>query len=101
MTREELEPIAQGKVWTGRQALEHKLVDELGGLDAGARKARQLGGLKETAPLREVRGPKRMIPPLTSPPTAAGWFGYVLEGLSLLSLAPALAMMELLPAELT
>jgi protease IV len=100
MTAEELQPIAQGKVWTGRQALQRKLVDELGGLDAGVRKARQLAGLKDSAPLREVRGPKRVIPPLTAPAAAAGWFGYVMDGLSLLSLAPALAVMEFLPPDL-
>jgi len=99
-TRDELQPIAQGKVWTGRQALERKLVDELGGLDAGARKARQLAGLKGSVPLREVRGPRRVIPPLTSPAPAGGWLGYMLEGLTLLSLAPALAVMEYLPPDL-
>lgn len=101
MSRDEVHPIAQGKVWTGRQALERKLVDELGGLDAGARKARQLAGLKDSAPLREVRGPRRLIPPLTSPTPAGGWFGYLLEGLTLLSRAPALAVMEYTPGELT
>jgi len=99
-TRDELQPIAQGKVWTGRQALERKLVDELGGIDAGARKARQLAGLKDSVPLREVRGPRRAIPPLTAPTPAGGWFGYMLEGLTLLSLAPALAVMEYLPPDL-
>ncbi|HET7418881.1 MAG TPA: signal peptide peptidase SppA [Candidatus Dormibacteraeota bacterium] len=97
---EELRPIAQGKVWTGRQALERKLVDELGGLDAGARKARQLAGLKPSAALREVRGPKRVIPPLPAAPPAAGWLGYLMEGLTLLNRAPALAVMEYLPPEL-
>jgi len=99
-TRDELQPIAQGKVWTGRQALERKLVDELGGLDAGARKARQLAGLKGGVPLREVRGPRRVIPPLTSPAPAGGWLGYMLEGLTLLSLAPALTVMEYVPPDL-
>ena len=101
MTPEELQPIAQGKVWTGRQALERKLVDELGGLDAGVRKARQLAGLKDRVPLREVLGPRRTIPPLNAPASAAGWLGYVLEGLTLLGLAPALAVMEYLPPDLT
>jgi protease-4 len=100
LTLEELGPIAQGKVWTGRQALERKLVDELGGLDAGARKARQLAGLRDDAPLREVRGPRRAIPPLASPASAGGWFGYLLEGLNVLSRAPALAVMEYLPADI-
>jgi len=101
MAREELEPIAQGKVWTGRQALERKLVDELGGVEAGLKKARELAGLAATAPLREVRGPRRFMPPLAEPAPAGGWLGYVLEGLRLLNRAPALAVMEYLPGELT
>ena len=71
MTAEELTPIAQGKVWSGRQALERKLVDELGGLDAGLAKARALAGLSEKVPMREVRGPRRMIAPLAEPATPA------------------------------
>jgi protease IV len=98
MSVEQLRPNADGKVWTGRQALERGLVDELGGLDAGVRKARTLAGLPERAPLREVRGPRRYVAPLPEP---AAWFGYVLEGLTLLSHAPALAVMEYLPGELT
>ena len=99
MTPEDVHPIAAGRVWTGRQALERKLVDELGGLDAAGRKARTLAGLPETAPMREARAPKRMIPPQAT--AAAGYIGYLLEGVSLLSRAPALAVMEYLPGELT
>ena len=98
MTPEEVHPIAAGRVWTGRQAFERKLVDELGGLDAAVRKARSLAGLPETAPLREARAPKRMIPPQAAA-GAAGYFGYLLEGVSLLSRAPALAVMEYLPGD--
>lgn len=97
MTTEEVDAIAQGRVWTGRQAMERKLVDEMGGLDAGVAKARALAGLTEKAPLREVRGPKRTIPPLAEPLPAGGWFGYILEGLKLLGRAPALAVMEYWP----
>jgi protease IV len=99
MSVEQLRTNADGKVWTGRQALERGLVDEMGGLDAGVRKARSLAGLPERAPLREVRGPRRYVPPLPEPATA--WFGYVLEGLTLLNRAPALCVMEYLPGELT
>jgi protease-4 len=100
MTPEDVHPIAAGRVWTGRQAYERKLVDELGGLDAAGRKARSLAGLPETAPMREARAPKRMIPP---PATAgaAGYIGYLLEGVSLLSRTPALAVMDYLPGDLT
>ncbi len=97
---EEVHPIAAGRVWTGRQALERKLVDELGGLDAAISKARSLAGLDEKAPVREVRPPKRMVPPRAAA-GAAGYLGYLLEGLSLISQAPALAVMEYLPGDLT
>jgi protease-4 len=100
MTPEEVHPIAAGRVWTGRQAFERKLVDELGGLDAAVRKARSLAGLAETAPVREARPPKRMIPP-PAVADATGYIGYLLEGVTLLSRAPALAVMEYLPGDLT
>jgi protease-4 len=100
MTPEELHPIAAGRVWTGRQAFERKLVDELGGLDAAIRKARSLAGLGDKAPVREARPPKRMIPPQAIA-GAAGYLGYLMEGVSLLTRTPALAVMEYLPGELT
>jgi len=46
MTREAVDAVAQGRIWTGRQALEHGLVDQLGGLDAALDLARQKAGLK-------------------------------------------------------
>ncbi len=101
MTLEELEPVAQGKVWTGRQALERRLVDEMGGLDAGVCKARALAGLPENAAVREVRGGRRFSPPVPEPASPAAWLGYVIEGLRLLNRAPALAVMEYVPGELT
>lgn len=99
MTVDQLRPFADGKVWTGRQALEHGLVDELGGLGAGVRKARELAHLPEKAPVLEARGPRRFIPPTPQP--AAAWFGYLLEGMRMLTLAPALYVMEYLPGEIT
>jgi len=101
MAPEEVHPIAAGRVWTGRQALERKLVDELGGLDAAIRKARSLANLDDKAPVREARPPKRMIPPMAAAAGAADFLGYLLEGVSILSRAPALAVMEYLPGELT
>ena len=98
MTREEVHPIAAGRVWTGRQALERKLVDEMGGVDAGVRKARSLAGLGDGAPAREVRGPRRMIPPRGGE-GAAGYIGWLLEGVALLNRAPTLALMNYLPDE--
>jgi protease-4 len=100
MASEQVQPLALGKVWTGRQALERKLVDEMGGLEAGIRKARELARLTEEAPVREVRTPKRMIPPQPGATGALGWLGFLAEGVTMLNRAPALAVMEFLPEEL-
>jgi protease IV len=98
MTRDEVDPVAGGRVWTGSQALERNLVDELGGVDTAVRKARSLARLKDATPAREVRAPRRPIAPRAMP-TAAGLLGYVLEGIRLLSRAPALAVMEYIPTD--
>lgn len=47
MKVEQVENIAQGRVWLGQDALKVKLVDELGGLDKAVAKAAQLAKLKE------------------------------------------------------
>jgi protease IV len=56
----EIEAVARGRVWTGRDAAEAGLVDELGGLRDAVRIARERADLPEDAP---VLGAIR-IPPL-------------------------------------
>ncbi len=56
----DIEAVARGRVWTGRDALEAGLVDELGGLRDAVRIARERASLPEDAP---VLGAVR-IPPL-------------------------------------
>ncbi|MGB5162172.1 MAG: signal peptide peptidase SppA [Thermoanaerobaculia bacterium] len=46
MTSAAVEAVAQGRIWTGRQALENGLVDQLGGLDVALDLARQQAGLE-------------------------------------------------------
>ncbi|TMD20911.1 MAG: signal peptide peptidase SppA [Chloroflexi bacterium] len=94
VTRGEVEPIAGGKVWTGAQALERKLVDELGGLDTAIAKARSLAGLADRVPALEVHPPKRALAP-QSLPTAAALAAYLLEGASQFNRTPVQALMEL------
>lgn len=48
---EEVETVAQGRVWVGARAKELGLVDALGGLDDAIADARQLGGLGADAPI--------------------------------------------------
>ncbi|MDR2679697.1 MAG: signal peptide peptidase SppA [Tannerella sp.] len=47
MTKEEVNAIAQGRVWTGEQALEIGLVDEIGDLDRAIEVAAELAGLTD------------------------------------------------------
>lgn len=47
MTDDQVEKIAQGRVWLGQDALKIHLVDQLGGLDDAIEKAAQLAKLKE------------------------------------------------------
>ncbi|MGI3784627.1 MAG: signal peptide peptidase SppA [Janthinobacterium lividum] len=60
LTREAVEQVARGRVWTGADAAEVGLVDELGGLRDAVRIARERADLPERAPVR----PARHVPPL-------------------------------------
>ncbi len=50
--RDEVDALAQGRVWTGAQALERGLVDELGGLDRAVALARQEANIPEGKKIR-------------------------------------------------
>ncbi len=45
LSPEYVDSVGKGRMWTGRQALEFRLVDELGGLDRALAKAQELAGL--------------------------------------------------------
>lgn len=47
---DQLKKLADGSIYTARQAADLKLVDEIGYLDAALEKARQLGGITEPEP---------------------------------------------------
>lgn len=42
-----IEPVARGRVWTGRQALAHGLVDHLGGTTLAVERAQRLAGARD------------------------------------------------------
>ena len=58
LTPEEVDQIGGGRVWTGRQALEHKLVDELGGMREAVRLAARQAGIEDTGSVEVVFYPK-------------------------------------------
>lgn len=59
MTTDEVDAIGQGRVWSGTDALEIGLVDQLGGLDDAIQLAAELAGIEEyrTVDLPEVKEP--------------------------------------------
>jgi protease-4 len=56
MSDEKLRPLADGKVWSGREALAHGLVDSLGGFPEALLKAQELSNMPQ-----DVRGPYVVI----------------------------------------
>jgi len=49
-----IDEVAQGRIWTGSQAQERGLIDEMGGLHAAIQAARQQAELDETAAVRYI-----------------------------------------------
>ncbi|MBN2430208.1 MAG: signal peptide peptidase SppA [Acidobacteria bacterium] len=74
---DEMHQWAQGRVWTGTQALEHNLVDELGGLDKAIEVAKQEAGIPVGKRLRVVTYP---IP--------RSFFDQLMSGMSQTALGP-------------
>ena len=73
---EAVDAVARGRVWTGADALEHGLVDELGGLRTAVRKAKVLAGLDQDDKVRLVGYPGSSVwdylrPRPSSQPAAA------------------------------
>ena len=67
LTPDKVQPLAQGRVWTGTKAKELGLVDEIGGLDAAIAEARKLAKLDDTSEL-EVYPPSPTLRDML-----AGW----------------------------
>ena len=86
-----IDQVGGGRVWTGRQALAHGLVDELGGLDIALAKTWELAKSRPI-PLREVQVGKGLIPPLASPLES---IGYALESAKLFNNSKALCLCPL------
>lgn len=61
MTKDQVNQVGQGKVWTGQQAAQLGLVDKLGGLREALAAARDAGGLPYDAPILEVPPPDKTL----------------------------------------
>jgi protease-4 len=58
-TPEAIHAVAQGRVWTGRQALQHGLVDALGGLDTAVTLAKERAKIPADEDVQLVVYPER------------------------------------------
>ena len=58
LPKEAVASVAEGRVWTGGQAMRHGLVDELGGLQTAVAKARDLGNIPADAEILSLPEPK-------------------------------------------
>ena len=67
MTVEAVDAIARGRVWTGADAIERGLVDELGGLRTAITRAKVLAGLEPDADVRLVSYPGSSLMDLLRP----------------------------------
>ena len=85
MSQEAVDAIGGGRVWTGAQAKENGLVDELGDLRTALNKARELAGLPDYAPLVITQfGKKDKLPPrLAESLNPAAGLRYVYDGMQL------------------
>ena len=54
MSSEQVDAVGRGRIWSGRDALERGLVDELGDVHDGLAAARRLADLAQDAPVRAV-----------------------------------------------
>lgn len=88
MEIERLEGIAGGRIWTGAEALEHGLVDEIGGYDSALRKAKELAGIEVDGPETVLKiSPPRNVRPMPGEPAGSlhRTFGDIKRTLSELS----------------
>jgi protease-4 len=98
LTTEQVDAVGGGRVWTGAQALQHGLVDELGDLQTALKKARELANLPDHAPLVRVGGkPKPLPAQLASAAQPAAYLDYVNTNLGAISSG---APLMLLPFEM-
>jgi protease-4 len=67
LSTEAVDVVARGRVWTGADAVERGLVDELGGFRAAMRRAKVLAGLDEDTEVRVVSYPGSSLLDLVRP----------------------------------
>ena len=84
-TSAEVDEIGGGRVWTGAQALEHGLVDELGNLQRAIDKARELAQLPHDAPAVLIREKGKPIGAQVAEQNPTALLNYARDGIEALT----------------
>jgi protease IV len=93
MKVESVDEIGGGRVWTGQQALDNGLVDELGGLFDAVNKARELAKVSMNTPMGIVhRGGKPLPAQVAEQADPAATIRYALETLEIFNGANLMLM---------
>ncbi len=61
MERSRIDALGQGRIWTGNQAKENGLIDEVGGLNEAIAAAKQLASLPEDAKVEHIHRPSASL----------------------------------------
>ncbi len=69
LSKARVNEIGRGHIWSGKDALEIGLVDELGGVTLGIRRAKEIAGLHADAPTWNVDAPSKMLLPTQEDPS--------------------------------
>lgn len=84
-TKEDIDAIGGGRVWTGEQALENGLVDELGNLHTAIDKARELANLPDDAPSMLLRDKGKPIGAQLAQSNPAALTKYVVDNIEMMT----------------
>jgi protease-4 len=102
MTKAQVDAVGQGRVWTGQEAIEHRLIDKLGGLREALAEGRAAAGLPDDAPLMVVPPPESSLLDKVLDLAGLGRAGTLsLQGLPLQAkdVARALAPLAIFPSD--
>lgn len=63
LSADQVHALARGRIWSGVDAVAHGLADEIGDLQAGIARAREIAGVDPDAPVWDVPAPEGMVLP--------------------------------------
>ncbi len=86
LSKQQVDAVGRGRIWSGKDALDHRLVDELGDLELGLQRARELAGLPSDSPVWNIEAPRTLqLPDLEPAALLQSWLPLLRERVLLLA----------------